>query len=130
MTLAYKEIKKHPLKSLKNCFFKSLDILSRYAPWPDSETKWRKINHFYHIFFLCLFLPFSLLGIFQLYREKRIFALIFFLIPIINTFAIAFVFYGTSRFRITIDPQLIILSIFGYKKAITIRNKSFFSVTK
>lgn len=99
---ALKYIKNNPIRVLK------LEILKTAYFW--SVFDWEIIGNGVYNFMYGFVMPFFILGIFI---NKRFRELLPVYLPILYGFFMALVFYGSPRFRLPVEPYIIIISAAG-----------------
>ncbi len=100
-TLKY--IKNHPIHVLK------LELLKTVYFW--SVFDWEIIGNGVYNFMYVFIMPFLVFGIFV--NSKRFNDLLPIYLPILYSFFISLVFYGSPRFRLPIEPYIIIIAASG-----------------
>jgi len=98
-------IKKNPLKVLRLEFLK---ILYFWCPFDwELMGKEKGIYNFQYVFML----PFSMLGVILLMKNLNKYVVLY--VPVVYLFLMSLLFYGSPRFRMPVEPYLIIFFAVG-----------------
>lgn len=100
---ALKYIKNNPMRVLK------LEVLKTAYFW--SVFDWEVIGNGVYNFMYAFIAPFFVLGIFA--NSRRFDELMPLYLPIVYSFIISLVFYGSPRYRLPIEPYIIIIAAAG-----------------
>ncbi|MFA5339151.1 MAG: glycosyltransferase family 39 protein [Candidatus Omnitrophota bacterium] len=100
---ALKYIKNNPLRVLK------LEVLKTVYFW--SVFDWEILGNGVYNYMYAFIMPFFILGIFV--NSKRSWELAPVYLPIIYSFCVSLVFYGSPRFRLPIEPYIIMIGAAG-----------------